>query len=179
MIQNIKSLIEANNKLYHLIFILAVTIGFPFIIHMIPPVNGTPTGAILLPMFYISIPAIYLFKDYKLVALGVGLAPIVNHIFTGRPDISLMTILTFELVVYTVMVNWLLKRESKWIKMNVGGLGYVLTKVISSLVLFLPFKMLNMESGSFFLGSLSRAIPGIIILCIISQICYYKFNSDD
>lgn len=172
----IRTLILSTNKVYHLLFILSLTLVLPFFVHKIPSVNGIPIGAILLPMFYIPIPSLYLFKDFKLVALSVGLAPVINHLVTGRPAMELMVILIVELMVYTLIVGWLLEKANKLVKMNAGGIGYLLTKVISSASLILPFKLLNSDPTTFFISSVKNAVPGIIILCIISQICYFKLQ---
>ncbi|MBK9150485.1 MAG: hypothetical protein IPM26_05585 [Saprospiraceae bacterium] len=148
--EKIRYLINHSPKVYHLAFILTITLVFPFFVHLLPSFNGVPAGAVLLPMFYISVPALYLFKDVRLVALSVSLAPIVNHIVSGRPAMELMTILAFELMVYTFITCRLLHKAHDLVQRNAGGISYLITKLISSSVLLLPLNILKTDAWTFF-----------------------------
>lgn len=166
------------NGVAQVIIVLSATLIIPFVVHQIPSVNSVPIGAMLLPMFYISIPSLYFFKNYKLVSVAVGLAPVTNFLITGHPDLGLVYILTMELILYTIILYWLLQLNKKSVSVIAGGLGYILTKVVSTSTLFLPFKLLDLDAKQFFFGSISNALPGIFILCIISYFTYSKFNSN-
>ena len=168
-----------SNKLLQLIVIILSTIALPFIVHLLPPINNVPIGAVLLPMFYISIPTLYLIKNVRVVAFGVGFAPIMNHFITGNPAFELMMVLAFELTLYTFILNLILKTKSWHLVILSGGLAYLGTKVISASTLFLPFKIVNSSFQQFLFGSISNGLVGIIILCIISYVCHLKFSNDE
>jgi membrane-associated HD superfamily phosphohydrolase len=152
--------------------ILIVAVFFPFLIHMIPPYNGFPMGAYLLPMFYIPFIALFWY-DWK-VALPVAIfAPILNFLVTGNPQWAFLLVLTLELVFFTGIAFLLLKQNHlKWLA---APLGYVGAKVISSLLLLIV-PLMPAAPLEFFFGSLSRALPGIGILLLLNFMML-KFGS--
>jgi hypothetical protein len=149
-------------KTISLIFIAAVI--FPFLIHLIPPYNGVPMGAFLLPMFYIPFVALFAY-DWK-VALPIALlAPLLNFQLTGNPNWEFLAVLTLELILFTGIAFWLLKTNTlKWVA---APLGYLGAKMISSLLLIV-IPLLSAVPWEFFLTSLSRALPGIVVLFLIN-----------
>ncbi len=144
--------------------ILLAAVLFPFVIHLIPPHNGYSMGAYFLPMFYI--PFIALFYYGWKVALPIAiLAPIINFLITGNPRWDFLFVLTLELILFTGIVFFLLNHKNiKWIA---APFGYIGAKVISSLLLFL-IPLMPAAPMEFFLGSLSRALPGIGILSLLN-----------
>jgi len=144
--------------------ILMTAVFFPFIIHLIPPHNGFPIGAYLLPMFYIPFIALFWY-DWK-VALPIAvLAPLINFTITGNPQWEFLVVLTLELVLFTGIAYLLLNHKTlKWIA---APFGYIGSKVISSLLLIV-IPIMPAAPMEFFLGSLSRALPGIGILLLLN-----------
>ncbi|WP_373524303.1 hypothetical protein [Aquiflexum sp.] len=144
--------------------ILLAAVFFPFVIHLIPPINGFPIGAYLLPMFYI--PFIALFWYNWKVALPIAiLAPLLNFLVTGNPNWGFLAVLTLELTFFTgIAFLLLILKTFKWIA---APFGYIGSKVISSLLL-LVIPILPAAPMDFFLGSLSRALPGIGILLLLN-----------
>ncbi len=144
--------------------ILMAAVFFPFVIHLIPPYNGFSIGAYLLPMFYIPFIALFWY-DWK-VALPIAiLAPLLNFLITGNPNWGFLVVLTLELVLFTGIAFLLLKQKTlKWIA---APFGYIGAKVISSLLLFIV-PIMPAAPVEFFLGSLSRALPGIGILLLLN-----------
>ncbi len=149
-------------KTISLVFLAAVF--FPFLIHLIPPYNGIPIGALLLPMFYIPFIALFAY-DWK-VALPIALlAPLLNFQLTGNPNWEFLAVLTLELILFTGIAYWLLKGNVfKWLA---APLGYLVAKIISSLLLIV-IPLLPAVPWEFFLTSLSRALPGIAVLFLIN-----------
>ncbi|PRY85454.1 hypothetical protein [Mongoliibacter ruber] len=146
------------------VLILITAVIFPFVIHLIPPHNGFSIGAYILPMFYI--PFIALFWYGWKIALPVAiLAPIINFLISGNPQWGFLTILTLELILFTGIAFLLLRRETfKWIA---APFGYIGAKVISCLLLFV-IPIMPAAPMEFFLGSLSRALPGLGILLLLN-----------
>jgi hypothetical protein len=144
--------------------ILIAAVIFPFLIHLIPPYNGIPIGAFLLPMFYIPFVTLFAY-DWK-VALPIALlAPLLNFQLTGNPNWEFLAVLTLELILFTGIAYWLLKTNKlKWLA---APLGYLGAKIISSLLLIV-MPLLSAVPWEFFLTSLSRALPGIAVLFLIN-----------
>jgi len=151
-------------------WVLPLAIIFPIIVHLIPPYNGIPIGAYLLPMFYIPFVALV---GYRLtVALIVAtLAPILNFTLTGNPQWGFMAILTTELILFTALAYVMLKGHLKWVA---APLGYIGAKVLSSVGL-LAIPLLDTAPFHFFTASLTNAAPGILILFVIN-ILAVKYN---
>ena len=144
--------------------ILLAAVFFPFFIHLIPPYNGFPIGAYLLPMFYIPFIALFWY-DWK-VALPIAiLSPLLNFMITGSPQWGFLVVLTLELILFTGIAFLLLNHYNlKWIA---APFGYIGAKVISSLLL-LVIPIMPAAPMEFFMGSLSRALPGIGILLLLN-----------
>jgi membrane-associated HD superfamily phosphohydrolase len=160
------------SRLKTITMVLIAAVFFPFFIHMIPPQNGIPIGAFLLPMFYIPFVALFAY-DWK-VALPVALlAPVLNFLITGNPNWEFLTVLTLELVLFTGIACFLLKGSlSKWVA---APLGYLGAKIISSILLnFIP--MVSSIPWDFFLNSISRALPGIGVLLLINFLLLVFLN---
>jgi membrane-associated HD superfamily phosphohydrolase len=144
--------------------ILMAAVFFPFVIHLIPPHNGFSIGAYLLPMFYIPFIALFLYNWKVAIPIAI-LAPLLNFLVTGNPNWGLLMILTLELVLFTGIAFILLNHKTlKWIA---APFGYIGAKVISSLLLFV-IPIMPAAPMEFFLGSLSRALPGIGILLLLN-----------
>jgi glucose-6-phosphate-specific signal transduction histidine kinase len=151
-------------------WVLPLAIIFPIIIHVIPPYNGIPIGAYLLPMFYIPFVALVWYR-LPVALIVAALAPILNFTLTGNPQWGFMAILTTELILFTVLANMMLKGKLKWIA---APLSYIGAKVISS-VLLLAIPFLDTAPFLFFTASLTNAAPGILILLVINIVAV-KYN---
>lgn len=155
-------------------WVLPLAIVFPIAVHLIPAYNGIPIGAYLLPMFYIPFIALVWYR-LPVALIVAALAPILNFTLTGNPNWGFMAILTTELILFTFLGFIMLKGNIKWVA---APLSYIGAKVFSSLLL-LAFPLLDAEPIQFFMGSLSNAAPGILILLIINILAvkYYPKNS--
>ena len=145
--------------------LLAIACILPFLIHLIPPVQGTPVGAILLPMFYIPFIAVVFFS----LPVGViiaALAPLINFLITGNPQWQILVVLSFELIIFALIAHRLL--QVKGIAWLAAPLSYMLTKVVSSVLLFVIPLVGGVEPAQFFMNSVSNAWPGLIVLAIIN-----------
>lgn len=148
-------------------WVLLVAIALPILVHLAPPFNGIPMGAYLLPMFYMPIVALIAYR-LPVALIVAALAPPINFLISGNPHWGLMGMLTFELVIFTLMSYvFLLQGIIKWIA---APLAYLGTKTISSAVLiFIP--LIDASPVQFFSTSLSNAVVGIVILFVINVLC--------
>lgn len=155
-----------------IVVILIVACILPLFIHIIPPINGTPIGALLLPMFYVPFIAIVFYRLH-VGLVAAALAPFINFMITGNPQWQTVIIFSFELVVFTLIAYLLLKDSFKWIA---APLSFVFTKIFSScLLMLIP---LLVSPVDYFFTSVSNGTPGIIVLGIINlgALWFYKLK---
>lgn len=142
---------------------LAGALLLPFLIHLLPPINGTPWGAVLLPIFIAPLVGVVLFES-RAVIVAALFAPIVNHFVIGMPAQPIAFVLTIELTVFAVVLTLLHERKPDlWL----GALiAYLLAKVVALLVM-LVVPVLPMPALVYFTNSLTTAIPGMLVLVVV------------
>lgn len=159
------------SKIQAVLVLLVAAWVLPFLIHLLPPHQGIPMGAFLLPMFYIPFIAVFLVG----LPLGLGLAasiPILNYFITGSPNWEFMALLSFELSLFSIFSFVLL--QTNWQKVS-APLSYVLAKILSStFLLFIP--LLQVSPMDFFINSLSNAAPGILVLFVLNWVLIEKWK---
>lgn len=137
----------------------------PILIHLIPPYQRIPMGAILLPMFYVPFIAITFFRLH-VGLVAATLAPTLNFLFTGNPQWEIVAILSFELIIFVLVAHGLL--QAKGVRWIAAPLSYLITKVISSSALLLIPILPESQPITFFLTSVSNGIIGIFILGLLN-----------
>ncbi len=150
-------------KVQAILILLVSACVLPFLVHLLPSYNGIPMGAFLLPMFYIPFIAIVFYRLHAGLIIA-ALAPLINFLVSGRPDWQFVTILTFELIVFSLFVFLLL--QTNW-QIIAAPLAYLLTKIVSSLLLFI-IPIMPVSPFDFFTNSITNAAPGIIVLLSIN-----------
>ncbi len=149
---------------------LAMTaLGFllPFAIHFFPTFQGTPIGAMFIPMFYMPFIASLFFR-FHVGFIAAALAPVLNYAITGHPTVNLVTILTIEMSAF-VFVAFILNQH-KIIKYVSAPLSYLIVKVFSFALLLVIPSLITVPPAKFFINSVSTAVPGIIILFLLNLI---------
>ncbi|MDH5598079.1 MAG: hypothetical protein OEY34_03080 [Cyclobacteriaceae bacterium] len=154
---------------------IVATICLPILIHLIPFEGSIPLGAILLPVFYAPLFAVYKYKYHVAIITSV-IAPWLNHLITGFPAKPLLSVITIELFVFTLILIFL--RNQKGIRWFAGPLVYIITKTISGSLIYLFPAIL--EGGiplNYGINSISNATPGILVLLGIN-ILVVKMNGN-
>jgi hypothetical protein len=146
------------------VLVLFTTIALQFLIHLIPPYNNTPLGAILLPMFFAPLVAIFFFRFHVALLAGI-LGPTFNYFLTGSPASEIVSLLTIELLVFVIAVSFILRFRK--INMAAAPISLILAK-LSSWLVALIFPVLGSFSSTFFIQSFVNAIPGILILFLLN-----------
>lgn len=144
------------------ILVLVLTIVTPMVIHLIPLSGPVPAGARVLPMFYAPLAGVLLL-GWRVGFLAGVLAPVVNHLITGMPVWELVWLLSLELGIFTSWV-WLLAKNRALIWVS-GPLAYVLTKCISAPMIGL---FQDTTPWTFWAGSIVNALPGLVILTVLT-----------
>lgn len=143
--------------------LIAASVFLQFIIHLIPPAGGVPLGAVLLPMFYIPLIAVIFYKFHTaLVVTAFG--PILNYIMTGSPELGIVPLLTFEVLLFVLALTVLSKYG------RFSSLGALISILAALMISPLVLGLFNSSgfSASFLLTSLKNAVPGIIIITVMN-----------
>ena len=147
--------------------LLTIASVLPLLVHLIPPYQGTPMGAILLPMFYVPLIALLFYRTHVGVIVAV-LAPIINYLITGLPHWQFIALLGFELLVFTLIANQLLHSEMlAWVA---APLAFLLAKATAAGVLVFVPLLESTEPLVYFSNALSYAVPGILLLWAINVV---------
>jgi uncharacterized membrane protein len=85
------------------VVLLAVAWLVPIVVHLAPWSGERPLGAHLLPMFWATLVAAYLFGARLGVLVGL-FAPVVNLLFTGLPAWKFLSVLSVELTIFALIV---------------------------------------------------------------------------
>ena len=159
-------------KIQAILILLFAAWILPFLIHLLPPYQGIPMGAFLLPMFYIPFIAVFFFR-LPIALVVAAFAPIINFLISGSPNWEFMAILSFELILFSVFAFLLLQTSWQWLS---APLAYLIAKIISStFLMFAP--LLQVSPMEFFVNSLSNAAPGILILFLLNWIMVKKWKN--
>lgn len=147
---------------------LTATIFIQFVVHLIPPINGVPLGAILLPMFYIPLIALIFYK-FHVGLLAAVLGPIINYSLTGSPNLEIVSLITLELIVFVLVLSFLLNNKIN----KVSALIAILSAKLASWFVFTTLPLSSEFSTSFFVQSFINAIPGIFVLALMNLLLLY------
>ena len=154
--------------------LVGIAAAVPFLIHLIPSA-GVPWGARLLPMFYAPLLGVMLYR-FHVGLIPALLAPALNVLLTGSPALSLVTILTVELVLFTAVVFLMLK---SWPRLWLAGpFAYMMAKAGSGVMIAtLPWFSSFRPAGRFALASVETAIPGLLVLTALT-VLMLRIRSD-
>ena len=145
--------------------LLVVASVLPWLVHLLPPHQGTPLGAVLLPLFLVPLVALLWYPPS--VAFIVATAgPVLSFLVTGLPQGPMLVLLTAELIVFTLVASQLLRASALgWVA---APLAFLFAKTVSLIILtLLPF-LSQLEPLTYFRTSLSVALPGILLLGLIN-----------
>lgn len=139
---------------------MTLMVGLPLFVHIFPGIGSTPLGAFLLPIYFASLFAVFMF--HPLVSVFAGLiAPFINFLLTGQPALPVAAGLSIELVIFAISMIFFNKKKisSIWVIPSAFGLA----KVGSALITIL--------NGNFtitgWLSSLFYGFPGLLILILM------------
>jgi hypothetical protein len=152
-----------------IVLTLALACLLPLGLHALPLSSAAGVGQTWLPIFYAPLIAALCFRSH--VPLVAALcAPSINNFIFGMPADRLVLPLTFDLVVFSAIVV-LLRRRSQPTGWAVAA-GYTLALLLTRLI------FTGGASGDIteaFLRSMATAMPGILVLVVLTEIVRY-FN---
>jgi hypothetical protein len=146
--------------------LLALSAAVPPLVHLLPSWDLAPLGAHLLPMFWMTFVAAYLFGA-RVGAVAGLFAPAVNLLLTGLPAWRHLSVLSCELIVFSVGTAWAVRRFPRfWL---LAPLGYVVAKLFSTGVQAATGVFGDIGAPlAFFQRSLGNAVAGLIVLAAIN-----------
>lgn len=138
----------------------------PFLVHLLPWGRPVPLGAHLLPMFWTAFAAVYLFglRTGLLVAL---FAPGLNLALTGLPALGWLSLLAFELVVFSLFGWWTVRRTPRlWL---IAPIGYLVARAASAGLQVLLAGGRNLEEvPQLYVASMRNGLPGLAVLAAVN-----------
>lgn len=158
--------------------LLLVLVGmflFPVVFHSLPGASAN-IGAQWVPIFYAPLLAV-LGCRLHVGMLAAFISPMLNMLLVGRPEGSMLNILTVDLMLF-VGFSWCSLRIMKRIPL-VGVASYVVAKFVSIIILgMLPIRGILNSRWDVFLNTLYQAIPGLLVLTFINAVfVYFKKNN--
>lgn len=170
MIHLIKNQYKSSPASVMLLSLIAAVL-FPIVVHLLPSVQGTPVGAILLPMFYVPLVALLLI-DRVPALVAAALSPTLNFLISGNEQWSLLILLSFELMVFTLVISYLFSKNAPfWTVVP----GIFLAKVAGA-GLIAGFGLLPLSPITYFVQSLYTGLPGIVMLLALSFLLMVKMK---
>jgi hypothetical protein len=133
---------------------IVVAVFAPWLAHLVP-VQGTPLGPTLLPMFYAPLLAALLLRLPAAVAVSMA-TPIVSRLLTGMPADPVLPGMVLQIALFVVAVRLL--RRYHWLL--VVPAAYVASLVTAGLVT----AMMPDIAAVSITGTLQTGWPGLAIL---------------
>jgi hypothetical protein len=149
---------------------LGAAVLLPLAFHLLPVTESGPLGARLLPIFYAPMFAILLGLP-RIAILAAALAPVINHLLTGRPAAEIVGVLTLELVIFGLVLALIV---SRWPRLWVAGpLAFLAAKAAVFVFMLIVPALAPAPAAAFTLNSTTTALPGIVALLVINAAWVY------
>lgn len=153
--------------------LFATAAVMPLLVHLLPSWGAAPIGAHLLPMFWVTFIAAYLYGAG--VGSFTGLAsPLANLLFIALPAWDKIAMLGFELVVFAVVSSWLVRRAPRcWLLAPLACIATVITgaglqwMLAPTAALQSPVRLLTL--------ALAISFPGLLLLTAINLALVKRF----
>lgn len=136
----------------------------PFVIHLVPWSGARPIGAYLLPMFWTTLVATFMYGARIGALVGVSV-PLLNTLLTGLPDPVRLGSTVTELVVFAVLAALLIARAPRLL--IAAPLAYVGAKLASAILVAGVRGDASGLAPSVLGASLGRAAAGLTVLLVI------------
>jgi len=141
----------------------------PMLVHLLPSWDAAPLGAHLLPMFWMTFIAVYLYGA-GIGALAGLAAPLANLVLTGLPAWKYLGVLSCELVVFALVTAWAVRRFPRlWL---LAPLGYFVAKIFSTSLQAATSVFGDIGAPLVFIKqSIITALAGLLVLAVINAVC--------
>ncbi len=148
-------------QLTETVVILLATMLLPLLVHLLPDLNDQPMGKILLPVFWAPMVAVYFFRRHVAIIAGI-FAPLFNFLLLGRPDPDMVLLLSFEVVVFVLLLDAL--RRVKFMQYLAVAVSYIVAAAFALLLMFVLGSLSN--PIGMWISSMQVAVPGIGLMVL-------------
>jgi hypothetical protein len=157
--------------------LLALSVLFPFMVHLIPVPEDARLGQRLLPMFYAPLLGV-LWGRPRLALVVALLAPWLNWLLTRHPSPPSAALMSLELLVFVLGVSTLLARLGpRWfLPLPAYAAGKAATVIAAAL---LPALIGGRPLVAWVANALVQGLPGLAILVVLTLLVlrFYPPNS--
>ena len=168
---------EDSSGVIHGISELAVVIGLtmflPFVVHLIPSWDDSPIGGKLLPIFYAPLIAA-LTRKWHVSVIASIVSPWLNYFIFGSPSIGMAALLSLQLVPFCWFAYYFGQKHGS--RFWVGPAAFLISKpFVLILFVLIPSILPRVGAFPFVINTTVNAIPGIIILGLLSYLTHRMF----
>ncbi len=143
---------------------IAAMMILPYLIHLLPPVNGVQLGARLLPIFYAPFLAVVLFK-LRIGVVASIIAPFLNFLLLGRPTFELSILLVVQILIFCLLAD---RAFRSWPRLVIiAPVAYLIALFVSSLLL-IAWPLVPAPWSQYAISSAISGLPGILILLALN-----------
>lgn len=153
--------------------LLALSLLFPFMIHILPVPDDARLGPRLLPMFYAPLLAALLGRTGSALIVSL-VAPWLNWLITSHPVPPMAAVMTVQLLVFVLCLRLMLARMGlRWF---LAAPAYFAAMVATALVVAVFPELIGARPVIAWLAqSVTIGLPGIGVLLLINALvirCY-------
>lgn len=148
------------------LLLLALAWLLPFLVHLIPWSGARPLGAYLLPMFWATLVAVYLYGAALGVVIGL-FGPLINLLVAGASMTKFISPMSLELAAFALAFALALRFWPRfWM---LAPLAYLVARAVSTAFQSVvpSFGQMHAGFGAFFV-SLGGVLPGLMVLLVIN-----------
>ncbi|MFH1771566.1 MAG: hypothetical protein ABH872_02005 [Candidatus Omnitrophota bacterium] len=144
---------------------IAISVIFPFAVHIMPWYSDIPLGAYLVPMFYAPVIALIMFNRNTALITSI-FSPLINWIITGHPVLENVSVITLQLVMFTFILSFLLNKK---IRSWAAPISYLIVVFILAIFFNLPVKsQFFAKAAEFITVKLRVSFTGIVVLSLLN-----------
>lgn len=159
--------------------LLALSLLFPFMLHLVPVPDDVRLGPRLLPMFYAPLLGALLGRISSAVAVAV-IAPWLNYLVTGHPWPRGCVMMNLQLLTFVVLLRWLLARFGpRWF---LAAPAYFLCMLVAAAAGALRPELINGAPAlAWYLRVVTMGLPGVGIFLLINwlAVTFYPGEGND
>lgn len=149
-------------------------IALPYLIHLLPPVNGVQAGARLLPIFYAPFLVVTIF-NLRIGIVASIIAPFLNFLLMGRPSFEMSILLAIQILLFCVFTD---RAFRSWPRSVVIAPGAYLLALFTSSLLLIAWPLVQVPWWQYVGSSAANGVPGLLILLALNVLVARHSNAN-
>lgn len=151
-------------RVWETVTLLALAWLVPLALHLVPWNGDRPLGVHLVPVFWTAFVAVYLF-GLRMGLVVALFAPAVNLVLTGLPALERLSLMAFELALFTLIAWAVVRRVPQW--WGIAPLAWLGARVGYTLLQIALGSTMHADAG-YLVQSIVRTLPGMGVLLVIN-----------